>query len=76
MRRARMNTVFLHALVRRFGDLVGDRRLRREAASGWHGETIASLLLFTRLQTYRCAALSDVMGHFQTHAQQQRTTII
>jgi hypothetical protein len=35
---------------------------RREAASGRHGTKIASLPLFTRLQTYRCIALSDVMG--------------
>ena len=33
--------------------------------------TIASLPLFTRLQTYRCAALSDVMGQKPTHALQQ-----
>jgi hypothetical protein len=47
-------------------------RLRqREAASGWYGETIASLPLFTRLQTYRRAALSDVMGQHRTHATQQ-----
>jgi hypothetical protein len=35
---------------------------RREAASGRHGTKIASLPLFTRLQKYRCIALSDVMG--------------
>jgi hypothetical protein len=39
---------------------------RREAASGRHGTKIASLPLFTRLQKYRCIALSDVMGHVWT----------
>ena len=29
VRRARMDTMFLYALVRRFGDLVGGHRLRR-----------------------------------------------
>jgi hypothetical protein len=36
-----------------------------DAASGWHAGTIASLPVFTRLQTYRCAALSDAMGHYR-----------